>query len=259
MISCVRSSTRKKFPRWGPIWIWRTCSSHKGSLSWQAGVHCRGCASSRSSTPIFADWVCGWPLLRAELGRSRIAASWHRLWREVDIHHVPSFFWSQLSTNEPLGSCAGGRGCGRAALPSCDASPGLEDALSAQVLEESLEMDYQHVKRFKAFVERCRARRFTPLDALADGNCLLWSVKILRDQDWNLEGVDGTSQECLKVIEAMRRQVSQAWRLGKASPELQQLYYHAYVKDKPGDDMDAGAERSTKRSNWHHRGRNGSV
>lgn len=107
-------------------------------------------------------------------------------------------------------------------------------------------MDYQHVKRFKAFVERCRARRFTPLDALADGNCLLWSVKILRDQDWNLEGVDGTSQECLKVIEAMRRQVSQAWRLGKASPELQQLYYHAYVKDKPGDDMDAGAERSTK-------------
>jgi hypothetical protein len=71
-------------------------------------------------------------------------------------------------------------------------------------------------------------------------------VKILRDQDWNLEGVDGTSQECLKVIEAMRRQVSQAWRLGKASPELQQLYYHAYVKDKPGDDMDAGAERSTK-------------
>ena len=119
--------------------------------------------------------------------------------------------------------------------PAPDAEMKLEDALALQVQETSLEAEYQTATRCKAFVERCRLQGMTPIMSPADGNCLLWSWKMLQDEDWAAEKTD-PSQANMKVIHGLRRKICQAWKLGKMNHELQELYYHIFVKDQPPDE-----------------------
>ena len=106
-----------------------------------------------------------------------------------------------------------------------------EDFDEHYALGVSLQMAIDELKNWQALLKRCREAGYTPIEVPADGNCMLWSVKVHVEQDYQAEHVDPAAPQDLKVCEALRRQVWQCWKLGKDSHVLQKLHQFLFVED----------------------------
>ena len=132
-------------------------------------------------------------------------------------------------------------------LEEPDPEDPLVDALTTEVYQASLNQEMESLERYSEFVKRCRLKGMSPLHTPADGNCMLWALKILQDATWDeSEASFGPGQ--LKVIESMRQQVSMAWKFGQTNPELQLLLHHAFVEDHDEPMGPDGAASTTLKS-----------
>ena len=97
----------------------------------------------------------------------------------------------------------------------------------------SAESDLIHERRWQQFRQRCKERQLHPVKVPADGNCLLWSYIVLRD-DQDLLGSCLNGEEFegrLHVAKAMRTGLTLGWRGVRSDAKWQRLFQILYHQD----------------------------
>lgn len=102
-----------------------------------------------------------------------------------------------------------------------------DDAVHLAMVDELGER-LKLLKHRKTFIERCRVQGLRPIFVPGDGNCFCWSLKVLRESDFSARHVDLGDPADVKGAAAIRRQLSQGWKLAKELGSLQQLYLNMY-------------------------------
>ena len=129
---------------------------------------------------------------------------------------------------------------------------GLEtEACLAMSVSKHEEM--QRLLNWQGLVARCRKHNYTPVEVPADGNCLLWTLKALLQNDFMGKNLEVTDQTNLKILEGYRRQLVQNWKCGKDSPSVQQLFNVVRTRvENDGDDLQKASKVKEEEPNVLH-------
>jgi hypothetical protein len=104
-----------------------------------------------------------------------------------------------------------------------------DSASLAQLMLTSLEDEWLRETQWREFEIKCHASGLHPVDVPGDGNCLLWSIKCLYENDIYGSKIDPESKKDMAVIKEWRKQTVKAWNERKGIPCWQLLYEKMYV------------------------------
>eukprot|EP00435_Cladocopium_sp_Y103_P057360 s553_g19.t1 len=97
------------------------------------------------------------------------------------------------------------------------------------MLRHDYEMTWEHMKAWKLFQERCYKSKLHPVEVLGDGNCLLWSLKCLKDDDIRGKKTMTPEKADYKILQAWRRDLHDQWIALSKNEDWQMLFNHIYV------------------------------
>ena len=101
-------------------------------------------------------------------------------------------------------------------------------------LRNDYQITWQHVKAWRAFQERCYKSKLHPVEVLGDGNCMLWSLKCLKDDDISGKNTMTPKKEDYKILKTWRQQLHDQWIALSTNEDWQTLFNQIYVQsDEP--------------------------
>jgi len=106
---------------------------------------------------------------------------------------------------------------------------GSENVELALVELASLEGEWTQAAQWHDFQKKCHRSKLHAIEVPADGNCMLWSVKCLVEDDIHGLKCDADSQEHVAVIRKWRSKLAARWTEVRNSDSWQLLYEQMYV------------------------------
>lgn len=114
-----------------------------------------------------------------------------------------------------------------------------------------LEQEWLKVCTFKELQSRCHSSSIHCFEVPADGNCMLWAVKLLLDGEFIAPEVDSADPEHVAVVESLRQELAQGWRYFKSWLAWQKLcaaFHEQYLDELTPDP--AAATTPPKKKNF---------
>ena len=116
-------------------------------------------------------------------------------------------------------------------------------------LRNDYQITWQHVKSWRAFQERCYKSKIHPVEVLGDGNCMLWSLKCLKDDDISGKNTMKPKKEDYKILKKWRQQLHDQWIALSTDEDWQTLFNQLYVQSDDPLQFEAAAEQNQHEKN----------
>lgn len=90
---------------------------------------------------------------------------------------------------------------------------------------------WMSLTNWQDFVARCHKIQVHPVNVPADGNCLLWTIKCLQEQDFFGTALDVSNPEHVGFVHDLRQTLSSAWLSKIHDKGWERLHEKMYIHD----------------------------